>query len=379
MNTKEKSYYPYFDYLRIILSSVVMFGHAGIISWPNSGKLAVDVFFALSGWLIGGILLSTERTQLPRFFFNRAIRIWIPYYIALTLIILASLLKDPPNIKWLEFIIYKITWVYNIFGPPQLENFRDQMPLDGTANHFWSVNAEEQFYLLAPLALVVFANQGRKISTWLLIVAALWFMNIYAPISIGVLAAVINRQVPNFHAAKSARRTLTIVLILTGSGLALNQNYTLFAPIFSICLVLLLAVKGTKKPLGSFLGGISYPLYLNHWIGVFFMHFALEPLGLRGSAIDYFLAVVMNYGIAAFLYWFIEKRALKLRDPLYSHTTGIAFTCIAYATVVLGLTIGLALNASYVSAIALTIFTLAATIILLHSLKPILQKQPTPE
>jgi peptidoglycan/LPS O-acetylase OafA/YrhL len=378
MNIKEKNYYPYFDYLRIILSSVVMFAHAGIISWPNSGRLAVDIFFALSGWLIGGILLSTERTQLPRFFFNRAIRIWIPYYIALTLIIIASLLKDPLNIKWLEFIIYKATWVYNIFGPPQLANFHEQMPLDGTANHFWSVNAEEQFYLLAPLALVVFANQGRKISTWLLIVATLWFMNIYAPIAIGVLASIINKEIPNFYAAKNARRTLMVTLIITGSGLALNQNYTLFAPIFSICLVLFLAIKGTKKPLGSFLGGISYPLYLNHWIGVFFMNFVLAPFGLRDSGISDSLAAIMNYGIAAFLYWFIERRALKLRAKFYSPKAGIVFTCIAFATIVIGLAIGFALNSSYAIATALTIFTLTATITLLHALKPTPHTQALP-
>jgi peptidoglycan/LPS O-acetylase OafA/YrhL len=361
MNIKEKNYYPYFDYLRIILSSVVMFAHAGIISWPNSGRLAVDIFFALSGWLIGGILLSTERTQLPRFFFNRAIRIWIPYYIALTLI-----------------IIYKATWVYNIFGPPQLANFHEQMPLDGTANHFWSVNAEEQFYLLAPLALVVFANQGRKISTWLLIVATLWFMNIYAPIAIGVLASIINKEIPNFYAAKNARRTLMVTLIITGSGLALNQNYTLFAPIFSICLVLFLAIKGTKKPLGSFLGGISYPLYLNHWIGVFFMNFVLAPFGLRDSGISDSLAAIMNYGIAAFLYWFIERRALKLRAKFYSPKAGIVFTCIAFATIVIGLAIGFALNSSYAIATALTIFTLTATITLLHALKPTPHTQALP-
>lgn len=45
----EQNYYPYFDYLRIVLASVVMLGHDGLISWGPSGTLAVDVFFALSG------------------------------------------------------------------------------------------------------------------------------------------------------------------------------------------------------------------------------------------------------------------------------------------------------------------------------------------
>ena len=81
MNLK-KTYYPYFDYLRIALATIVMLGHDGLIRWGQSGNLAVQVFFALSGWLIGGILLRLSTDDLPRFYFNRALRIWIPYYIA---------------------------------------------------------------------------------------------------------------------------------------------------------------------------------------------------------------------------------------------------------------------------------------------------------
>jgi len=39
------------------------------------------------------------------------------------------------------------------------------MPLKGTGNHFWSINAEEQFHLFAPLLLTIFARfGGRSIS-----------------------------------------------------------------------------------------------------------------------------------------------------------------------------------------------------------------------
>ncbi|OUR65082.1 hypothetical protein A9Q79_03875 [Methylophaga sp. 42_25_T18] len=109
MESTKKEYYPYFDYVRFIAASIVMFGHDRLIDWGPSGSIAVDVFFALSGWLIGGILLHTSRKDLPRFYFNRAVRIWIPYFIALFLIIFVSLLKDPITFKWFEFIVYKLT------------------------------------------------------------------------------------------------------------------------------------------------------------------------------------------------------------------------------------------------------------------------------
>ena len=281
MKSKQTTYYPYFDYLRIVLASVVMFGHDGLISWEQSGKLAVDVFFALSDWLIGGILITTKPQDLSRFYFNRALRIWVPYYIAFIFIVMASILKDPINLKWLEFIIYKLTWVYNIFGPPQLQNFRDLMPLDGTGNHFWSVNAEEQFYLLAPLLLVVFSSYGRRLSSWMLIAISFWIMNIYAPISLGVLAAIAHNKYPEFHRKKTSKIILLLFFITASVGLAFTNGYKFYAPIFAISLVLLIAIKGENKLTGKILGGMSYPLYLNHWIGLFFFNIVLEPFGLR--------------------------------------------------------------------------------------------------
>jgi peptidoglycan/LPS O-acetylase OafA/YrhL len=72
--------YPLFDWLRFLLASVVVLGHANFVTWDHAGNLAVQVFFALSGFLIGGILLTTRRAELPHFFFNRATRIWIPTF-----------------------------------------------------------------------------------------------------------------------------------------------------------------------------------------------------------------------------------------------------------------------------------------------------------
>ena len=51
-------YYPAFDYLRILLATVVAAQHAGLVGWERAGSFSVQVFFALSGWLIGGILLA---------------------------------------------------------------------------------------------------------------------------------------------------------------------------------------------------------------------------------------------------------------------------------------------------------------------------------
>ena len=57
------SYYPWFDWLRFVLANVVMLVHFGIIrGWSHAGDFAVQAFFALSGWLIGGLLLEQSRS-----------------------------------------------------------------------------------------------------------------------------------------------------------------------------------------------------------------------------------------------------------------------------------------------------------------------------
>ena len=362
MVSPSRAYYPYFDYLRIILASIVMFGHDGLISWEHSGKLAVDIFFALSGWLIGGILIKTDLNKLPRFYFNRAIRIWVPYYIALSLIIVASLLKDPIDHKWLEFILYKITWVYNFFGPPQLQACKEYMPLDGTGHHFWSVNAEEQFYLLAPLLLVVFARAGRQLTTWCVIVSILWFFGAYTPIAFGVLAAIANNKYSDFYTRSEIKFILLSLLIASGIGLYAD-SYKLYSPLFSISLVLLLAIKGKRHTVGVFLGGISYPLYLNHWIGVFLFNWVLGHFDLRESDLRHILSAVFNYGLAAFLFWYIERRVLGIRDKIYTIKRGQMFSIIAYILIISGLAFGLILYPSIYIAALLTLFLITAYII----------------
>lgn len=220
MTPYKNDYYPYFDYLRIALAMVVLLHHDHVFEWAHSGNLAVQVFFALSGWLIGGILLRLSSSDLPRFYFNRAVRIWIPYFLAFGLLIVASLLRDPVDAKWMEIVFYKLSFVYNIFGTPQLAEYRAAMPLDGTGSHFWSVNAEEQFYLIAPLLLVLAAAKyGRTVLLWLVLALAAWFTSLYASIVFGVLAAVVVYRHGPIHLERGTRWSLLGIAGVSALGM----------------------------------------------------------------------------------------------------------------------------------------------------------------
>jgi peptidoglycan/LPS O-acetylase OafA/YrhL len=339
-----QQYYPYFDWLRGALAMVVVLSHEGVFAWKSAGGFAVEIFFALSGWLIGGILLHTARTDLPRFFFNRSVRIWVPYYVAVALLLAVSVGRDPMTAKWREFVVYKLTFVYNLFGPPQLADHRAAMPLRGTGNHFWSVNAEEQFYLVAPLLLVVVTPRlGRNVVVWVGLAVAAWLAGVYASIVFGVLAALVADQYGPFHRTRAARAVCAAVVTGAAVGLGVGVDYYLLAPPCAIGIVLLLATSGRRGRLGAVVGGVSYPLYLNHWIGSYVAHGAFKGFGIEQTHEEWrhVVAVTLGVVVSLFLYWNIDRRLMAVRAGLYTRGRGRAAIAIGYLLVIVGIAYGL--------------------------------------
>jgi peptidoglycan/LPS O-acetylase OafA/YrhL len=127
-----------------------------------SGWSGVNLFFVLSGYLITGILLDAPRTGrgLRNFYARRALRI-LPLYYATLLVFFFVLPREPfPSLAWhderqLLYWAYVQNWAIAAHGAwPETPNL----------NHLWSLNIEEQFYLVWPL--LVFWL-GRRRLLWL--------------------------------------------------------------------------------------------------------------------------------------------------------------------------------------------------------------------
>lgn len=340
-----QEYFPAFDALRIVLATVVAFAHSGIPMWWYAGDLAVQVFFALSGWLIGGILIRSKPEDLPKFYFHRAARIWIPYFIAIALLVSASLLKDRIAPKWFEFVFYDVTFVYNFFGPPQMAASAAAMPLAGTGNHFWSICAEEQFYLLAPFLITVPARIGRTIWFWCLLSAialASPFWNYFGAISLGVLAAVVRSRIGDWQANKVAMAALAAIVVVSFVATYTEAIvYRVGAPIVAISTVLLLAQAGRHSAALIFLGGVSFPMYLNHWIGVFIVNAALWKFGLQKSATSQVLSVVVALLVASGLYICVDRMIKQRRDQYFTPRRGVFIAAFGFVLVAIGMVGGL--------------------------------------
>lgn len=136
---------------------------ASVLSWSG-----VDLFFAISGFLLGSILISHRggRGNYRAFYARRACRILPLYALLLALYVLADAwITDPanPGHAWL-FGRPMPFWTYATFT----QNF--VMAFANTSGaHFlgitWSLAVEEQFYLVLPLFI---ALVPRRMLPWLL-------------------------------------------------------------------------------------------------------------------------------------------------------------------------------------------------------------------
>jgi peptidoglycan/LPS O-acetylase OafA/YrhL len=336
--------YPWFDWLRFVLASVVVLDHAGFKFTPFlTGNLAVSVFFALSGWLIGGILLRTETQELPRFFFNRATRIWIPYFLAIILLYGAAALREGVNFFWLKYLVMDVTFTHQLFAIFPIAQF--EMPLKGSGNQFWSLSVEEQFYLLSPLVML-FIPKGKTLFLWLLIgMGTLLLSKHCGPIALGVIASIMQRD---FAIAQKPWVRLLALILIAGSALALSMPFghksRYFESFLSVAVVVLLAVPGARSKLGLFLGGLSFPLYLNHWLGLVLMHSLAKYAGLLEFPglpfITYLTAVVFTIPI----FWLVDRQVLKRRNDWFSEKLGWGLGLAAYVMVIIGLILGILMH-----------------------------------
>jgi peptidoglycan/LPS O-acetylase OafA/YrhL len=124
------------------------------------GYFGVDLFFALSGFLITGILIDSLRDEgyFRKFYARRALRIFPLYYGVLGVCLL---LTHPLHLAW-----HGMNWLLLFY----LQNLRPAEIMQFTAGHgvnlyhFWSLAVEEQFYLVWPA--IVFMVRGRRALLW---------------------------------------------------------------------------------------------------------------------------------------------------------------------------------------------------------------------
>jgi peptidoglycan/LPS O-acetylase OafA/YrhL len=315
-----------------------------LLTTKEAGAFGLDLFFALSSYLITELLLREHakrgRFSLSAFFARRALRIWPLYFtfLAATVFVMPLILPSERfgAIYIVSFVLFFGNWVCATRGIP----FSVASPL-------WSISVEEQFYVGWPLLLRFFGIHrikqlaivmlGVALATRVLLAAygvkhpGVWCNTLARldPIALGaILAFVLGGRAPQI---RNPLRFTLAGLSLAGWWLSakyLSQDgptsiilYTVsgLAAVVFLFAVLQNEVRLLCRPPFSwlmYLGRISYGLYVFHLFALALMAKLLVvpllgiPLNFERRFICAFLLTVI---LAAASYRWLELPFLRLK------------------------------------------------------------------
>jgi peptidoglycan/LPS O-acetylase OafA/YrhL len=291
-------YRPEIDGLRSIAVLSVVLYHFGVPGL-GGGFVGVDIFFVISGYLIGGILWGeharTGRVSLIRFYIRRFRRLAPAFFAMAAAVALVGWVVLLPA-EYREFsksLIAATVYLANVQFWRQAGYF-DTGADEKVLLHTWSLSVEEQFYVVLPLLILLLRRHAGALH---LLLWAAFAVSLGASLTLstrmpeaafylfhfrawellaGVLLAIAHfqgRRLPD--GAQGIGSALGIVL-LAGS-VALIQPGPGFPGVQAVFpvlgTVLILAGAGQANAVNRvlalrgpvFVGLISYSLYLWHW------------------------------------------------------------------------------------------------------------------
>jgi peptidoglycan/LPS O-acetylase OafA/YrhL len=356
---------PGLDTLRAIAIVWVMLFHSfyvgglgeGYGGLERSGWMGVDLFFVLSGYLIGSQVLAslqaTGRLDVVGFYRRRGVRI-LPAF--LVVFAIYALLPD-----WRETPGMQPLWQFPTFTFNLLFDTSDNYAF----SHVWSLCVEEHFYLAFPFlafaltrrpavwkfvavcAVVVLGGMVLRAWLWTHVVAPVqaaggnaglaYLRHLYYPTWSrldGLLAGVVLAACRVYRPAiltrlraHTTRLLVTGLVLLAASLVMFDGARTAFWPcvigyplLSAAMAVFVIAASGgtwlarLQVPGAGWLAGASYSLYLSHKLV-----FALVERGLDGRWADdrylrfgLFAAATLAGG--ALLHYAVERPFLRWRD-----------------------------------------------------------------
>lgn len=302
-------------------------GSGAVASLFNHAGYGVDMFFALSGFLITTLLLVEKQrsgtVMLRAFYTRRFFRIIPPMAVYL----LAALILIPA--------VTRIEAIYSLLF---MRNYVDGSWYTG---HFWSLSIEEHFYAIVPLLILLLRRNVLMIVSLTLIalcVTIRWYEFTYLSSSLhlpqfrtenrvdallwgSVIAQLVRR--PVWHERFTRWLTpATVVVLVAAAAVALFAfestpvRRTIVA--FVLPLVIVSTVLRPASGLGwllewapvRYVGRLSYSLYI--WQMMFFV---LGKTQL-GMAQEFPFALILTSALAWLSYNLVEKPCIRLGHRL---------------------------------------------------------------
>ncbi len=263
----------------------------------------VDLFFVLSGFLIGGLLIENRNASnlLKVFYVRRACRIFPLYFLWVAIFMVCVYFVDHPRYNWL-FKNPLPLWSYLTY----LQNFVMAHEGGFGSNWMgitWSLAVEEQFYLILPFLMIYTPRKWIPPLLTLLILATpqirMWFFyhhpNVGLPpyvllpcrwdaLFIGVLGAYGIRQASIHRVLKNNLWLLYGIFVVLGAAVAYlgyispkpmtyhmtRAGYTCLAAFYLALIYTVLLSPNriiqalTQAKVFIMLGTVSYGIYIFH-------------------------------------------------------------------------------------------------------------------
>jgi peptidoglycan/LPS O-acetylase OafA/YrhL len=359
------SYRPDIDGLRCIAITVVVLFHVGV-PFLSGGFVGVDVFFVISGYLIGAHVYRETRPgsfSLRRFYERRAKRILPAFFFVLAatyvlgcLLLSASALRGlaAQTISAIASCSNLYFWLREGYFAPKA----DTNPLLMT----WSLGVEEQFYLFFPLLMMLLRRLVPRhliaclsvlsIASFVIAIygvsrnptAAFYLLPTRAwEIGVGCILGIFEVEYPK-NSKLQGRSVFTELLGLCGLVVLLGTCFlykpeTPFPGVAALlpvgAAIALIRSRESRiniwllsaKPMVA-IGLVSYSWYLWHWPLLSFAHIATGgPLSVPMGC--FIVAVALLLSVLS--YFVIERpfRRTKKTGPRFLASYGIA--CVAFA------------------------------------------------
>lgn len=352
------TYRPDIDGLRALAVLAVVAFHYFPGRLPG-GFVGVDVFFVISGYLITGILakgFATNTFSLLYFYERRIRRIFPAMILVLSLCLLAGwFLLFPSEYKMLGKHVAASAGYLQNFALWAEANYFDSEAINKPLLHLWSLAVEEQFYIFWPLILWLAMRLRWPVLASTTIIAGvsfalnIWSVNsghsttaFYWPSSrawelmIGAWLALSHRQDMRWiKCGPTLQSWLGLGLIMAGIAFIRPDDFPGFWALLPTLGAALLINAGPNSLINRHLlswtpvvwiGLISYPLYLWHWVLYSLTNVVLGELDVWHSRE---LKLVL-FAVSIFLSWLTFRYFEQLvRGPVEGRVTLRLFLAVS--------------------------------------------------
>lgn len=356
------TYFPHIDGLRTFAVLAVVLYHLQEWLCPG-GYTGVDIFFVISGYLIGGGLVRSLREGAfsVASFYCRRIRRIMPAYFCLIAAVLAfgCLVLDCDDLRILGRTVRSSTFfITNIYFSRTTGDYFSPATEENPLLNLWSLSVEEQFYLIIPLALWLLWKSGRASLTAVLggamalsLGAAAWHLGhleqnkafyLLSSRAWELLAGCLLALMPAITGKTRGKGLLALAgwagILTPFICYSPSTPFPGYAALPSVAGAALLIRYGScgwsgsilKHPACVGIGKISYSLYLWHWpVIVYWTYCRFNEC----NAWDYTGMFLASLALACLSWNFVEMPA---RTAHAFWTRGKAFLFVACGCCILG-------------------------------------------